>query len=196
VIDESQLRPLGKAYMRLGVLAYALTADRQWAADALGDPDDEAKSAPRAYVRTMLAFIEGMTAAFRDILLTALAEKRIELSVPEIFVLKEVQFDIDGKYHARARRRPMRLRDTVRFTLQLMGRVADQPFTPEFGDGGWEALLDAIAIRNRVTHPARREDLWVSDADLARVDRAVKWFEDETARFLQSFKGRHMKGAT
>jgi hypothetical protein len=30
--------------------------------------------------------------------------------------------------------------------------------------------------------------MWVTDENLEEVDRAIKWFEDETGRFLHSFK--------
>jgi hypothetical protein len=150
--------------------------------------DDEMGSARRGYVRTLLAFVEGMTHAFKDLLLTANQAKRVELTVPEIFLLTEVQFQLDAKGNARHVRRPLRQRDTVRFTLRLLGRVADTPFQPNFGDEGWRSFLKAVQIRNRVTHPRTREDMWVTKEDLDIVDRGVQWFEDETAKFLQSFK--------
>jgi hypothetical protein len=187
MIDESKLDPVGRAMMRLGVLAYGLTADREWVA-AQVDIGDEAGSARRAYVRVMLSFMEGMSHALKGVLLAADQTGRFKLSVPEIFVLHEVVFQLDTKARARPVRRPLRLKESVRFMLKLLGRCADTRFEPNFGDDGWRAFLDAIAIRNRVTHPRTRDDLWLTETDLDRVDRAVKWFEDETAKFLQAFK--------
>jgi len=187
MIDETKLGPVGQAFMRLSVLACGLTADREWVA-AQVDAGDEMGSARRAYVRTMLAFIEGMSHAFRDLLLTANQAKRVALNVPEIAILSEIQFQLDGKGNARHVRRPLRLRDNVRFIVRLLGRLADTPFEPNFGDQGWRSFLQAVAIRNRVTHPRTREDMWVTDENLEEVDRAIKWFEDETGRFLHSFK--------
>ncbi|MBI1815909.1 MAG: hypothetical protein HYR72_13095 [Deltaproteobacteria bacterium] len=189
-IDESQLDPVGGALLRLGVLAYGLTADREWVATRV-DVGDENGSARRAYIRVMLSFIEGMNHALSDVLLAADKTGRVEhLSVPEIFVLHGVQFQVDTKGRARAVRRPLRLKDSVRLLLKLLGRCADAPFEPNFGDEGWRAFLDAIAIRNRVTHPRTRADLWLTEEDLERVDRAIKWYEDETAKFLQGFRPR------
>jgi hypothetical protein len=186
-IDESKLGPMGLAMMRLGVLAYGLTEDRKWVATQV-DADDEAGSARRAYVRTMLCFVEGMTHAFKEFLLAASDAKRIQLSDAERHVLREIQFQLDGKYRAKAVTRPLRAKDDVRFTLTLLGRCADAPFQPSFGDEGWQAFLDAISIRNRVTHPRSREDLLLTESDLDRVDKAVKWFEDESAKFMLYFK--------
>jgi hypothetical protein len=187
-IDESKLDPVGRALMRFGVLAYGLTADREWVAAQVDAGDDEAGSARRAYVRVMLAFVEGMTHAHKDLLLAANETGRVKLSVPEVFVLHEVQFQLDAKAKARPVRRPLRLKESVRFLLKLLGRCADPPFDPNFQDDGWRAFMDAIVIRNRVTHPRTRDDLWLTEADLDRVDQAVKWFEDETTNFLRGFR--------
>jgi hypothetical protein len=191
-INEEDLDPIGRAMMRLGVLAYGLTADREWGA-AQVDAGDEAGSARRAYVRAMLSFVEGMTNALKGLLLAAHEQQRVQLTDAEIHMLREVQFELDGKFRARVTRRPLRVKDDVRFTLLLLGRCADQPFHPSFGDDGWRAFLDAVAIRNRVTHPRSRDDLWLTEEDLDRVDRAAKWFEDESARFLQHFKPTHKR---
>lgn len=187
--DPASLGAVGQAMVRLGVLAFGLTTDREWVA-AQVDSGDEFGSARRAYVRVMLSFIEGMSHAIKDLLIAADREKRLSLSLPEVFVLREVQFEVDGKARARAVRRPLRTKDGVRFLLKLLGRVAQPPFEPQFGDDGWRAFSEAIEIRNRVTHPRSREDLWLTDKDLDVVDRAVLWFEDETEKFLITMKPR------
>jgi len=187
VIDESKLDPVGQAMMRLGVLSYGLTADREWVA-AQVDLGDENGSARRAYVRVMLSFTEGMSHALAGVLLAAEQTGIKKMSVPEIFVLHGLQFQVDAKGRAHTTRRPERLKERVRFLLKLLGRCADIPFEPDFGDEGWRAFLDAIAIRNRVTHPQTRDDLWLTEHDLDRVDRAMKWYEDETAKFLLAFR--------
>ncbi len=189
--DEEKLNPLGKATSRMGVLAYGLTEDRIWVAsqvDSEQERNDEAGSARRAYVRVMLSFIEGMTDALKQILLGGSECGRFKLDEAEVHVLREVHFQLDGKFRAKVVRRPMRVKDNVRFTLLLLGRLADKPFVPNFGDQGWASFLEAVVIRNRVTHPRTRDDLWLTNADLDKVNEAVKWFEVETARFLTGFK--------
>src|SRR5438445_8510504 len=179
-IDEEKLTPLGRATFRMGVLACGLTEDRGWIAIHVDAEMDEFGSARRAYVRVMLSFIEGMNHALKQILIAAAECHRVNLSDEEVQILRGVQIQLDGKYKPKVVHRPLRVKDDVRFTLLMLGKCADAPFDPNFGDQGWAAFLDAIAIRNRVTHPKSRDDLWLTDADLVRVDQAVKWFEDET----------------
>lgn len=176
--------PIGQAVERLGILAYGLTKDRMWASEQL-DVDNEAGSARRVYVRTQLTFVEGMTHAFKDVLLAMAECEKIDLADAEKQMLREVQYQLDGKYRARVVRRPVRTKDYVRFALVLMGRSVKPSFKPDFGGKGWQAFDKAISIRNRVTHPKSRDDHWVSEEDLDTVDEAIEWFEDETSKFME-----------
>jgi hypothetical protein len=187
MIDETKLDTYGKALLRMGVLAYGLTADREWAAIQLANAD-EAGSARRSYVRVTLSFIEGMTNGIGDLLVAAYLDKYIDLEVPDFFILREIQFELDDKAKVRTKKHPVHIKQKVRFLLTLLGRLASPPLETSFDNDGWKAFGDAIAIRNRVTHPCSKEDLWVTETDINRIDTAIRWFEDETAKFLVSFK--------
>jgi hypothetical protein len=187
MIEEDTLDPIGRAMIRMGVLAYGLTADREWVAILVAQGDENG-SAHRSYVRVMMAFIEGMTFVIKKLLLAIHRQTDLGLSDAETALLEEIQFALDGKGRAMTKPRLMRIKDNIRFTMNLLGRCAKPPFKPNYGDDGWQAFCEAIAIRNRVTHPKTRDDLWITQGDLERIDRGVKWFEDETARYLQNFR--------
>ena len=57
-------------------------------------------------------------------------------------------------------------------TLGLSSRVDKR-------SAGWDAMIKAFKIRDRVTHPKSREDLLISDADMEIFKRAVLWFSNE-----------------
>ena len=51
---------------------------------------------------------------------------------------------------------------------------------PEYCRRGWQAVRQAIPVRNRITHPKAEADLSVSDYEIKLVDEAYAWFLDAT----------------
>ncbi len=54
-------------------------------------------------------------------------------------------------------------------------KVVKTGLAVDFTGDGWRAMEKTIEVRNRLTHPKRREDIIVSDEDLADLVRANEW---------------------
>lgn len=183
MLDDKKLDQEGQALVRLGVLCLGLTQDREWVANHL-DVEDEYGSSRRAYVRIMLSFIEGMMYAYKDLLLVRHSKNNEVIGLAEAMILRELQFNLTDSGKAKIQTRLIPLKDNVQFTVRLLGKVASPPFEPDFGGIGFRAFSAAINIRNRVTHPRSHVEMRVSDDEIKTVERAVRWFEYETARYL------------
>ena len=185
-MDETQrealLKKIPTPLLNLGLLAYALTADREWAAALLDE--DENGSARRAYVRVMLAFVEGMTSAFKGFTLDQSDKKGVVLSPGQLALLREEQYELQSG-DAAVRQKLLPAADNVLFAICMLARVVGEAPPTVTGDQGWQAFRRAIKVRNRVTHPRLPHDLAVSDDDLVDVDKGIAWFEEQTGRLLQ-----------
>jgi hypothetical protein len=60
---------------------------------------------------------------------------------------------------------------------------------------GWKDFKAATKIRNRLTHPKRLGDLEVSDAEINRLRKAMRWFSDTVLDVAQAHK-RGLRPAT
>lgn len=60
---------------------------------------------------------------------------------------------------------------------------------------GWQAFVDAVAVRNRITHPCSGADCRVSDADFKLVQMAHHWYQELQMQLLESARQHGKHGA-
>lgn len=141
----------------------------------------------RDLIRTIFAAIEGLVWEYR-LHITGVARELEVLSKDEEFALSEVTFQISdtGKIGKQARFVPL----TSMF--RLVTRIAkslDPDLEIRFDSGGWERFREAVAIRNRVTHPKRQADLVIESQDVAVCLGAFYWLFEVTSAAMTSANG-------
>jgi hypothetical protein len=137
----------------------------------------------RTLVRTMFSVIEGLAASAIDwarYYATDDSMLKDRYSEPERLVLNAKIAKVNDKGEAEwlPDDRYLATKPNLRFALSLVGRGAKDLPAVEYGDGGWQALLDGLKIRDRLMHPKRATDIVVTDEDLATVRRGRTWFTD------------------
>lgn len=137
-----------------------------------GTPSDFAN---RNRVRAYFAYVEGVAYVMRQI--TA-------ASLDGLDVLSDVDMDklMDRKRKilpcgkVEFRQKFMEMGEGLRFTLSrypVAHGIND--YEPALG-AGWNNMIAAIKIRNRVTHPKSAADLTLTLAEVACVDASRKWW--------------------
>jgi len=145
--------------------------------------------ARRTLVRTAFALIEGYTSSMLDAAgehaarhgtafftesEVALLRRRTETGE---LALKALVIDV-----SRGKVKPrdggfVRTKDAIQLAFDLYARGLPTPWLPQFDGGtGWDALCEAIAIRDGLMHPKRMADMDVADTALEKVNRGVEWF--------------------
>jgi hypothetical protein len=137
----------------------------------------------RTLVRTMFSAIEGLAASAIDwakYYATDDSALKDRYSEPERLVLnaKIAQVNEKGEAEWLPDDRYLATKRNLRFALSLVGRGAKDLPVVEYGDGGWEALLDGLKIRDRLMHPKGATDVAVTDEDLVKVRRGRAWFTE------------------
>jgi hypothetical protein len=135
--------------------------------------------ARRTVVRTTFAQVEGLCAEAIDWARYYASEEsahRDDYTIAERAVLAGVAAFVNEKGEARmgTAKYPSAKANT-RFALSLVGRGAEGLPPINYCDGGWGALCEGFAVRDRLMHPKKPEDIRVSDDDLVCVRRGRDW---------------------
>jgi hypothetical protein len=142
----------------------------------------------RTYAKTAFTFLEGDLYAFKQLILAL--EKILTLWIPprgashivlfteeQRAMLKEFTYEITNDGEARQTTYRARFTDSFKFVVNVLHQVMRLDSKVNYSDPGWNALINARKIRNRLTHPKSLESLAVTDNDIETIQTAVGWYE-------------------
>lgn len=180
----------------LVLLVHALLEDQHHALTLMVD-GDRSPEARRVYVRAAMAFVEGATNAFKRVALAARGWKSDEplFTRAEVALLREESYRVNRKGVAEIQSLFIPLGNNIKLALRTFAKAQERPTPNNYDGSGWGAMLDAIRIRNRLTHPHLLEDLNVSDDELRAVEKAVEWFQAETGKLYDVAAAEQLRSA-
>jgi hypothetical protein len=144
--------------------------------------------ARRQYVRSVFAMIEGMVFATKQL---ALASPDERMDTAENAMLQGVTYDLDDRGKAVTRTARLALEREIRFAFRMYAKSVGLSYELDISGKGWQALVRAKIVRDRLTHPKKVQDLTVSDAELDDAKDAGFWFREQHAE-LQEVMVDHM----
>ena len=97
------------------------------------------------------------------------------LSPSEVMLLEERSPVLDDSGAASSRRMFPRTAPNIHFAFSTYLKVVKTGVHVDFAGPGWRSMEATIEVRNRLTHPKRRNDLTVSDENLAALVTANDW---------------------
>jgi hypothetical protein len=143
---------------------------------------DEHQAFRRAYVRAVLAYVEGLVFGLKQ---QALANPLAELSSAERALLAEESYELDDRGQARARTAFIKLEANIKFAFAMYAKAADAEYELETGEAGWGLLIESIRVRNRLAHPKALADLHVTDTEKDHAREAFNWFGQQHRNMLK-----------
>jgi hypothetical protein len=151
-----------------------LTADVSAALDAFYAEDT-------AYNRRNVARVFGSTVEGETFYLKQQCLRRVDseptlYSTGELALLRESAFYLDKDSRVHSRPQFLSAPENFHFALKAFVKETLPDLDVRQETAGWGTFKGAFQIRNRVTHPATREDLLVTDQDLGCVQRAFLWY--------------------
>lgn len=131
----------------------------------------------RLIVRSTFSFIEGMLFQLKQLSLVAAAEKKRPLLPEEIAMAKEVDYELDESGAIKPVKAKLRFKGNFRFAFKLFikSNALDQKFMPDLGGREWNKLVNALKIRDRITHPKSESDLNISDEEIQNALLVYDW---------------------
>lgn len=151
----------------------AVSADFGKCADQLDSEDTQFWR--RTLCRTLFSMFEALNGLLREKALQAICSKKKNVNITRIQLLGGNEWRIleTGKLEKQPLRRPF-----LNYTAFILRTLAEESGTEPvfFSDDGWKEFQNAIKIRHRLTHPAKNTDMNISDAELATLRKAVRWY--------------------
>ncbi|MFA9480471.1 hypothetical protein ACERK3_19565 [Phycisphaerales bacterium AB-hyl4] len=129
----------------------------------------------RMFVRAIFAGAEGITHLLKTWSLGFANENPGQYTIGEIALLREESYELDRTgTKVKSRSKFVPTAKNFRFAV-----VSFMKFDPDFkfdsGGQGWESFKEALAIRNRITHPKKVSDLQIDDDELDTCIDAHQW---------------------
>lgn len=128
----------------------------------------------RHVVRATLAAVEGLAWYCREHI-REVASQTGDLTPLADMALREQTYTVTEQGEILEQVRYLSLSTSIRLMVKQATQIAP-PFRVDFGETGWKSLKDAIAIRNRTTHPKQIIDLELSDSDIDTIRVGFDWF--------------------
>jgi hypothetical protein len=140
----------------------------------------------RVYVRTLFALVEGELFNKKQLALKMFLLGRVSFTESELAIIKEEQYYLNNLGNAETRNLFLRLPENLRFTFDSYARAFTCKFKLDVKCSGWDAFLNAVKIRNRITHPKQQMNLEINDKDLYVIKTASKWYRDISIKLMES----------
>jgi hypothetical protein len=136
----------------------------------------------RTYVRSFFSMVEGITYRTRQILLGRFQEKMILLTPEQIIVLSEITIDLKDNGNINIRSKFYDFRSMTLFTYKTYSELYNKNkiYKSFMSDHRFNHFIDAIKMRNRITHPKTGMDVYINGLDIQTIMSAGDWFHDFT----------------
>jgi len=137
----------------------------------------------RLMIRSVFAAVESLAAAMMAAALpkiAALAVSSNECSEErhrmffEVCALSDMSYQISDRGEISIQPARSQLKNKVLFAINMLAKSNSVTIAPRKIEG-WDAFLNAIRIRNRITHPQAAEDLSVSSTDYETATKGLQW---------------------
>ena len=79
----------------------------------------------------------------------------------------------------------LKLAANIQFAFRMYARKCDVRFSLPTSESEWSDMKLAMAVRNRLMHPRRLEDLTVSEAEIKATSRASAWIDAKHAELQE-----------
>ncbi|MEO8491848.1 hypothetical protein [Pseudomonas sp.] len=155
---------------------FPMLEDALWAEKALESNDSQPTR--RAYIRSVFAVIEGTVWILKQALLSAAAgpENHHSLRRGEYELLSDKSYELKNNGEIREQIKFLKLQDNIRFTYKMIERYTGTKFNLEINTRDWDNFVNAINVRNRITHPKTAAEFSISDNELIFCKQVTSWF--------------------
>lgn len=128
----------------------------------------------RHVVRATLAGVEGLAWYCREHI-REIAGQMGHLTPLADMALREQSYVVTEHGEILEQVRYLSLTSSIRLMVKQASQL-EPSFDVDFSVAGWHRLRQAIAVRHRITHPKKIDDLYVSHSDVIVMGEGFQWF--------------------
>jgi hypothetical protein len=155
--------------------------------DSDGNVDADYEYHARQLVRSVFAFIEGVTFSMKVKAADYCLQNDKEISDAERFFAVDVDHILTDKGQVIEKSAHIKLSDNVRFAFALQEKALGLTDSFDASCEWWSCFKTAIKIRDRLTHPKLPEDIDVSGNEIVTVLKAFNGFKEQALNYAQQY---------
>ena len=132
----------------------------------------------RMWIRAYFSWVEAYCYLLRRYVLQLKFSKRVikPSDIAEFAALNELKYSVTQKGESIAEPANTRTVDYIGFSLMACARLDNLGLSIDPGGKDRKCLVDAVRIRDRITHPKGVADVNITDADMKTVYDFKNWF--------------------
>jgi len=139
---------------------------------------NDSQFARRAYVRSVFSSLEGIIWLLKQVCLTLQSASSSRIDPAEFALLQDQSYDLKNNGETSVQTKFLRTSDNLRFTFRVVNRLFGGHIDLGVGAEPWDAFLGALAIRHRITHPKKVDELTIADQELQVCRNVSSWFNE------------------
>ena len=150
--------------------------------------DDDSQFHRRGYVRTLFAYLEGVTYWMRQNAIDIdkiILKRGGSIDWDRHTLLGEEVPTIADNGKIQRRRQKASFKGRFAFSVRAYAEIvccSEDIFGP-----GWQRLLEAVELRDRLMHPKQSADIIVSDEDISACSNGYRWFANLMVNKFREF---------
>ena len=164
-----------------------ITAIDKGTVDSSGNVDADHEYHARQLVRTIFAFIEGVTFSMKVKAAAHCLKNETDISDGERFFAVDMDHILTDKGQVLERPAHIKLSDNVRFAIALQEKALDLTDTFDASCEWWSCFKSSIRLRDRLTHPKMPEDIDVSGNEIVNVLKAYEGFKEQALKYVEYY---------
>jgi len=126
----------------------------------------------RLLVRSIFSCIEAMVFTIK---LIALIKEPSNLSPSETAFAKEEDYQLEETGQIKTLKSKLGFRSNFRFAFRIAAKSTGADYALNVSCQEWEAMIRALKVRHRLTHPKKASDLEVTDDETSDTLLAFDW---------------------
>ena len=146
----------------------------------------------RTMIHTLFALTEVTTYAIKQFLLHKYSLREIELSSPEIAILREENYVLKNNGKVSTEKAKLRTADNFKFALSLFIEKTGAAHPLAFNGGEWEAYKKSLKIRDRITHPKSFSDVIVTDSEYDVLRESINFIGQSYVTTIPVIMKQHL----
>lgn len=177
--DSDDIREVEELFAELSAELNLIVKHLPLQPEGNADPAGLSQVERRLLIRSVFSFIEAVVFRIKT---GALDWDTNLLSPSEIALAKEEDYELDDSGAVIIRKARLRFFANFRFAFAVAAKAAQADYQLNVGGDGWQALRNALPVRDRLMHPKRAADLAVTDSEVRNAMTAFHWVAEQMGR--------------
>ncbi len=141
----------------------------------------------RGYIRAVFAYVEAQTCCLKRRIIKELLAKSYkdrEFNLHKLALLCEDLPTVDQTGKIKISGRYLPFKGNIAFTIRTFAEIRGCSDIDVLSDDGWDQLIKASKVRDRIMHPKGKKDISITDDEVESTTKGFFWYIKTVCEFL------------